>query len=54
MNDLYGLTLDKLGNLSLEVRIEKYSSFDVLTGVRISQQPLLQIRRDTYQSALRR
>ena len=36
MNDLYDLTLDKLGSLSLEVRIEAYSHFDVLTGVRAS------------------
>ena len=34
MTSLYDLTLDKLGNLSLEVRIEMYSHFDVLTGVR--------------------
>ena len=33
MNGLYGLTLEKLGNLSLEVRVEKYSHFDILTGV---------------------
>jgi len=33
MNDLYDLTLDKLGNLSLEVPIEVYSYFDVLTGM---------------------
>ena len=35
MNDIYGLTLGKLGHLSLEVHIEEYSNFDVLTGVRI-------------------
>ena len=35
MDDLYDLTLDKLGNLSLEVHIEEYTRFDVLTGVRI-------------------
>lgn len=34
MTSLYDLTLDKLGNLSLEVRIEMYSHFDLLTGVR--------------------
>lgn len=34
MDDLYDLTLEKLGNLSLEVQIEVYSRFDVLTGVR--------------------
>jgi len=33
VNGLYDLTLDKLGNLSLEVRIEVYSHFDVLTGL---------------------
>ena len=37
MNDLYDLTLNKLGNLSLEVPIEVYSYFDVLTGVRVSR-----------------
>lgn len=37
MDNLYDLTLDKLGNLALEVRIEQYSQFDVLTGVRIFQ-----------------
>ena len=31
------LTLDKLGSLSLEIRIEGYSNSDILTGVRISQ-----------------
>ena len=36
MDDLYELTLDKLGNLSLQVHIEEYTSFDILTGVRIS------------------
>ena len=36
MNSLYELTLDKLGNVSLETRIEEYSQFDVLTGVRLS------------------
>lgn len=36
MNDLYNLTLDKLGNLSLEDRIEAYSHFDLVTGVRNS------------------
>ena len=35
MDDLYQLTLDKLGNLSLEVRMEEYTNFDILTGVRI-------------------
>jgi len=33
MTSLYDLTLGKLGNLSLEVRIEQYSHFDVLTGI---------------------
>jgi len=33
MNDLYSLTLDKLGNLSLEVHIEVHTHFDVLTGM---------------------
>ena len=36
MDDLCDLTLDKLWDLSCEVRIEEYSQFDVLTGVRIS------------------
>lgn len=36
MNDIYDLTLGKLGNLSLEARIKEYSNFDLLTGVRIS------------------
>lgn len=36
MNALCDLTLAKLGNLSLEIYIEKYSRFDVLTGVRVS------------------
>ena len=35
MDDLFDLTLEKLGNLSLEVHIEEYSHFDALTGVRI-------------------
>ena len=35
MGDLRDLTLDKLTSLSHEVHIEKYSHFDVLTGVRI-------------------
>ena len=35
MDLLCDLTLDKLGNISLEVRIEEYSHFDALTGVRI-------------------
>ena len=35
MGDLCDLALDKLGNLSREVRIEQYSHFDVLTGVRV-------------------
>ena len=34
MDDLCDLTLDKLVSLSHEVRIEEYSHFDVLTGVR--------------------
>jgi len=33
MDDLCDLTLDKLGNISREVRIEEYSHFDVLTGI---------------------
>ena len=37
MNDLYDLTLDRLGNLPLEVRIQEYSNFHLLTGVRISE-----------------
>ena len=47
MNGLYDLTLDKLGNLSLEVHIEAYSHFDVLTGVRVSQRfvPPIEARR---------
>ena len=36
MDDLCDLTLDKLWDLSREVRIEEYSQFDVLTGVRMS------------------
>ena len=35
MGRLCDLTLEKLANISLEVRIEQYSHFDVLTGVRI-------------------
>jgi len=35
MDDLYDLTLVKLVDLSREVHIEVYSSFDVLTEVRI-------------------
>ena len=35
MDSLYDLTLEKLGTLSLEVRIETYSHFDLLTGVRL-------------------
>ena len=37
MNSLYELTLDSLCNLSREPHFEACSSFDVLTGVRISQ-----------------
>ena len=37
MNSIYDLTLDKLGNLSLEVHIKHYSNFDLLIGVSISQ-----------------
>jgi hypothetical protein len=37
MNDLYDLTVAKLGNLSLEVRIEVFTHFDILTGVSISR-----------------
>jgi len=36
MDDLYDLTLEKLGDLSREVPVEVYSHFDVLTQVRIS------------------
>ena len=36
MDTLYDLTLEKLGNVSLEVRIEQYSHFDILTGVSVS------------------
>ena len=35
MGRLCDLTLEKLANISLEVHIEQYSHFDVLTGVRI-------------------
>ena len=35
MDYLCDLTLNKLGNVSLEVHIEQYTHFDVLTGVRI-------------------
>ena len=35
MRNLCDLTLNKLGELSREVRVEMYSLFDVLTGVRI-------------------
>ena len=35
MNRLCDVTLEKLANISLEVHIEQYSHFDVLTGVRI-------------------
>ena len=35
MNDLYDLTLAKLGDLSREVHIDVHSHFDVLTEVRI-------------------
>ena len=35
MGRLCDLTLEKLANISLEVRIEQYSHLDVLTGVRI-------------------
>lgn len=45
MNDLFHLTLDQLGNLSLEVRIEKYSNFDLLTGVRFFFPPPSEVRR---------
>lgn len=31
MNRLYGLALEKLGSLSLEIQIEEYSHFDALT-----------------------
>ncbi|KAF9779635.1 hypothetical protein BJ322DRAFT_371116 [Thelephora terrestris] len=47
MRNLYDLTLGKLCDLSLEVPIEVYSYFDVLTGVRISHRfvPLNEVRR---------
>ena len=45
MNDLCDLALGRLGNLSLEVHIEKYSHFDALTGVRVSQQRFSEMRR---------
>jgi len=35
MDDLYDLTLNKLGALSCEVHVEVYSHFDVLTEVRV-------------------
>ena len=35
MNRLCNLTLEKLGNVSLEVHIEQYTDFDALTAVRI-------------------
>ena len=35
MDRLCDLTLERLGDVSLEVRIEQYTHFDVLTGVRI-------------------
>ena len=35
MDNMYDLTLVRLGDLSREVRVEAYSYFDVLTGVRI-------------------
>ena len=34
MDDLYHLTLTKLGDLSREVHVKVYSYFDVLTEVR--------------------
>ena len=36
MDDLFDMTLIRLRDLSREVRVEVYSYFDVLTGVRIS------------------
>ena len=36
MDDLFDLTLIRLRDISREVRVEAYSYFDVLTGVRIS------------------
>jgi len=36
MDELFHLTLDKLGDLSREIRVEVYSHFDVLTQVRTS------------------
>jgi hypothetical protein len=35
MDVLYDMTLDKLENVSVDVHIEDYSHFDVLTGVRV-------------------
>ena len=40
MDSLCDQTLEKLGNVSLEVRIEQYTHLDVLTGVRILAVPL--------------
>ena len=36
MNDLFDLTLNKLGALSRDIHVELYSYFDLLTGVRNS------------------
>ena len=36
MDNLCGVALEKLVDLSHETRIEEYSHFDILTGVRIS------------------
>ena len=40
MDDLCDMTLDKLGDLAREVRVEDYSYFDVLTVVRVSAMSL--------------
>ena len=40
MGSLCDRTLEKLGNISFEVHIERYSHFDVLTGVCILAVPL--------------
>ena len=50
MNGLYALTLDKLGNLSLEVHIEEYSNLDLLTGVSIFIFPIEVTRLPSYSS----
>ena len=44
MNDLYDQTLDNLCNLSLQIHIEGYLRFEVLTGVRIHNNLFLRMR----------